>query len=293
MQLRDDLALVLAPNATPMTYLGTNTYILGRDRVVVIDPGPDDATHLAALLRVIAGRPVDAILISHTHQDHTALAPALAASTGAPCAAFGDHRAGRSAVMAQLTAHGLQSGGEGIDRTFRPDLLLRDGQVMSGDWGRITVLHTPGHLGNHLCFCWQDAVFTGDHVMGWASSLISPPDGDLTDFMASCHRLADVPAAIYYPGHGAPVADPSARLRWLINHRQDRHTQIATALAQAPATVAQITAQIYPLADPVLARAAARNVLAHLIDLAGKGYVSAIPRISDTATFTLTRPYPG
>ncbi|WP_322892430.1 MULTISPECIES: MBL fold metallo-hydrolase [unclassified Yoonia] len=288
VMLRDDLALVLAPNPSPMTHLGTNSYILGGDRLVVIDPGPAEPAHLAALLHVIGDRAVDYICVSHSHLDHSALAPALSARTGAPVCAFGDSTAGRSAVMAKLVAQGMTGGGEGIDHDFRPDLLLADADDLHGDWGRITAIHNPGHIGNHLCFAWQDALFCGDHVMGWASSLVSPPDGDLTDFMASCRKLARLPATIFYPGHGAPVSDPQARLQWLIDHRLGREAQIRAALAQGPVTARDITAQVYGVLDPLLLLAAERNVMAHLIDLTQRGLVSAKPAIGEAAIFAIS-----
>jgi glyoxylase-like metal-dependent hydrolase (beta-lactamase superfamily II) len=288
LALRHDLALVLAPNPSAMTYLGTNTYLLGTDRLVVIDPGPADSAHLSALLRAINERPVDYIAVTHSHLDHSALAPALSAATGAPVCAFGDASAGRSAVMADLAARGMTGGGEGIDHAFRPDLTLADGDMLQGDWGRLHALHTPGHLGNHLCFHWQDALFSGDHVMGWASSLVSPPDGDLTDFMASCRKLQAVSVSCFYPAHGAPVTDPAARLHWLIAHRLQREAEIIAALTEAAATPAMLVARIYADLTPLLARAAERNVLAHLIDLTTRGMVSARPDCGPEAVFTLT-----
>jgi glyoxylase-like metal-dependent hydrolase (beta-lactamase superfamily II) len=285
LMLRDDLALVLAPNPSAMTGPGTNSYLLGRDRIVVIDPGPAIPAHLEALLAAIGDRPVDHILVTHSHLDHSALAPALAAATGAGICAFGGPTAGRSAVMAALAARGLAGGGEGIDSTFAPDRLLGDGAVLHGAWGRITAIHSPGHIGNHLCFAWDDALFSGDHVMGWASSLVSPPDGDLTDFMASCARLQDHPARCFYPGHGAPVADPQGRLAGLIAHRLQREAQIIDALATGPATPRDITARVYADLSPILLKAAERNVLAHLIDLHGKGRVTADPAPDESAVF--------
>jgi len=285
--LADDLVLVLAPNPSPMTHLGTNTYLLGRQTLAIIDPGPDDPAHLAALLKAIAGRPVSHILVTHSHRDHSPLAAALSAHTHAPVVAFGNSSAGRSAVMQQLAQDGLAGGGEGIDEIFAPDQIMRDGESLSGPWGRITALHTPGHIGNHLCFIWGDAIFTGDHVMGWASSLVSPPDGDLTDFMASCARLKQCPARVYYPGHGAPVSDPAARIDWLIAHRKSREAQILARLEQQAGTLGDLTTVIYHDVAPALYRAAARNVFAHLVDLHTRGKVTATPCLSTTATFAL------
>lgn len=288
LELADDLMLVLAPNPSPMTWLGTNTYLLGRKELAVVDPGPDDPAHLAALLQAIAKRPVSHIFVTHSHLDHSPLASALSAQTSAPILAFGGSGAGRSAVMHKLAQDGLASGGEGIDHRFAPDQLLRDGDVTSGPWGNITALHTPGHIGNHLCFLWRDAIFTGDHVMGWASSLVSPPDGDLTDFMSSCVRLKQRSARIYYPGHGAPVTDPAARLDWLIAHRKDREAQILAALADRPGTPSDLTTLIYRDVAPELRAAAQRNVFAHLVDLHQKGKVIADPGLSAIAYFILT-----
>lgn len=287
MMLRPDLALVLAPNASPMTGHGTNTYLLGQETLAVIDPGPDDPDHLAALLAAIDGRKVTHLLVTHSHLDHAPLARPLQTITGAPIFAFGDSDAGKSAIMQQLAAAGVAGGGEGIDRDFSPDMHVQDGQDIGGDWGQVTALHTPGHIGNHLCFVWGDAVFTGDHVMGWASSLVSPPDGDLTDFMASCKRLQRVPAQVYFPGHGAPITDPAARLTWLIDHRTNREAQILAALSDVPLPIAEITRKIYTDVPKGLLAAAERNVFAHLVDLYTRRQVTATPLLSTTATFAL------
>ncbi len=285
LMLAPDLALVLAPNPSPMTYLGTNTYILGRETLAVIDPGPDNPAHLKALMDAINGRPVAHILLTHSHVDHSPLARPLANLTGAPVLAFGDSIAGRSTVMQRLAADGLAGGGEGIDHAFAPDDCLRDGEIVQGSWGALTALHTPGHIGNHLCFVWKDAVFTGDHVMGWASSLVSPPDGDLTDFMRSCTRLTALKSEIYYPGHGAPVTAPAARLHWLISHRKAREAQILDALQAGPATPQHITSKIYNDVPNSLLGAAERNVFAHLIDLYERDIVGAQPHLSAGAAY--------
>jgi glyoxylase-like metal-dependent hydrolase (beta-lactamase superfamily II) len=287
MQLTANLMLVLAPNPSPMTHLGTNTYIIGRNTLAVIDPGPDDPDHLQALVSAIDGRCVEHILLTHSHLDHSPLAHPLAKLTGAPVLAFGDSGAGRSAVMTALAAEGLAGGGEGIDPTFAPDQCLADGAVVKGDWGQMTAIHTPGHIGNHLCFVWEDTIFTGDHVMGWASSLVSPPDGDLTDFMLSCERLKTLPTKVFYPGHGAPVTDPASRLDWLIAHRRARETQILETLQASASTPHAITKAVYDNVPAGLLAAAERNVFAHLIDLHQRGKVRATPQLSMTAAFQL------
>ena len=287
VKLAPDLTCVLAPNPSPMTYWGTNTYLVGDTHLAVIDPGPMNEPHLAAVLQAIAGRPVQHIVLTHSHLDHSPLARPLADAVGAPVLAFGNSQAGRSEVMSDLAAQGLTGGGEGIDHDFAPDACLKDGEVLVGDWGQMTAIHTPGHIGNHLCFQWRDAVFTGDHVMGWASSLVSPPDGDLTDFMRSCARLRRISAQRYYPAHGAPIEDPIARLDWVIAHRTGRERQLLEALQAAPATVSQLTALVYTDVAAALLPAAERNVFAHLVDLVGRGLVAALPALSVDARFAI------
>ncbi|MFT7107495.1 MAG: glyoxylase-like metal-dependent hydrolase (beta-lactamase superfamily II) [Yoonia sp.] len=267
LALAPDLALVLAPNPSPMTYLGTNTFLLGQETLAIIDPGPDDPIHLQALLQAIKGRPVSHIFVTHSHLDHSPMARSLSDQTHAPIFAFGDSTAGRSKMMVRLAQEGLVGGGEGVDRDFQPDYLLGDGQTVIAEWGEIVALHTPGHMGNHLCFKWRDVIFSGDHVMGWASSLVSPPDGDLTDFMASCSKLQALDTKAFYPAHGAPVTDPKTRLAWLVGHRQNRENQILATLAKHPKTTQNLTNEIYKDTPISLRAAAERNVFAHLVDL--------------------------
>jgi glyoxylase-like metal-dependent hydrolase (beta-lactamase superfamily II) len=283
--LRPGLVRVLAPNPSPMTYHGTNTYILGDDSLCIIDPGPDDPAHLAALLQIIAGRPVSHIIVTHSHLDHSALAATLARATKAPVLGFGDSSAGRSAVMQDLARREPAEGGEGVDIGFVPDHTLPDGAKVTGaDW-QLRVIHTPGHFGNHICLRWNDAIFSGDHVMGWASSMVSPPEGDLSDFMTSCRILRAEAARILYPGHGDPIADPTARIDWLLAHRAARETQILAALGTGPKTIATLTATLYADTPPHLHPAAARNVFAHLIDLVGRNLVDAEAELRSTARF--------
>ena len=289
--LEPGLRRILAPNPSPMTYRGTNTYVLGDRALAVIDPGPADDVHLQAILSALEpGQSISHIIVTHSHLDHSPLAAPLSAHTGAPVIAFGDATAGRSAVMTDLVRSGLREGGEGIDIGFRPDQVVTDGETIEGDGWSLDVLHTPGHLGNHISLGWQDACFTADHVMGWASSLVSPPDGDLTDFMASCDRLRERPWRVFYPGHGAPITDPAGRVDWLVAHRLSRETSILDALKIRPATARQLAEQIYTDTPSSLLPAAERNVLAHLVDLAGKSRVSFAGPISASAEFTLSDP---
>lgn len=279
---------VLAPNPSPMTYWGTNTYLLGTGQVAVLDPGPNSPTHLQAILRALKpGETISHIVVTHTHVDHSPLAHVLAKQTGAPVLAFGGPMAGRSTVMQDLVQDGMTGGGEGIDHSFTPDIQLSDGDSFGGpDW-ELTGIWTPGHIGNHLCFAWGDRLFTGDHVMGWAASLVSPPDGDLTDFMASLDKLSARTDRIYFPGHGAPVTDPLERLNWLKRHRNARTQAILDALSDGPADVHSLTDRIYTDTDPALHPAARRNVLAHLIHLVQTGQVAPLGKLSALPPFRL------
>ncbi len=274
VELSADLRLVLAPNASPMTHWGTNTWLLGRGAVTVIDPGPADPRHIAALLAALAGdEHVARILVTHAHVDHSPGARLLAEATGAEVLAMGDARAGRSTRMAALNGAEL-GGGEGVDTAFAPDRRLEDDEVLEVAGRPLRALHTPGHFGNHMCFLWGEALFSGDHVMGWAPSLVSPPDGDLTDFMASLRRLQALGPLSLFPGHGAPVARGKVRIAELHAHRMAREGAIRAALAAGADTVAAITQAVYVDVDPVLLPAAERNVVAHLIDLEGRSLVA-------------------
>lgn len=286
--LRPGLALCRAPNPSPMTKDGTNTYLLGRDRCVLIDPGPEDDAHLKAILASLAGRPLDLILVTHSHVDHSRLAPRLSDATGAPVAAFGDSTAGRSAAMETLAAASDIAGGEGVDAGFRPDRLIADAERIDTDVGPLTALHTPGHFGNHLSFDWSGALFTGDLAMGWASSLVSPPDGDVGDFLASCERLRALGPRVLYPGHGAPVDDGPGRLTWLIEHRRAREAQVLDTLSHGPATAAAIAKAIYTDTPTALLPAAERNVLAHLIELNRQARVKTPGTVAVNAAFSIT-----
>ncbi|MEM9249271.1 MAG: MBL fold metallo-hydrolase [Pseudomonadota bacterium] len=288
------LRLVRAPNPSPMTFSGTNTWIVGTGAVAVIDPGPRDRRHLEAILAALEpGEHVHSILVTHAHRDHAPLAQPLSDCTGADVYAAGDLVSRRRPVMARLAAAEEIGGGEGIDLEFAPDHRIDTGDRISGPGWHLDVLATPGHTADHLAFRWGDAVFTGDHVMGWASSLVSPPDGDLVSFMASCDALSGIQARVYYPGHGDPVPDPMARLAWLIAHRTSRTEQICAALQSGPMTPAALTQQVYAALNPDLFPAAERNVLAHLIALSEAGHVAPDGRLSTRARFSLVARHNG
>ncbi len=286
-EMEPGLIRLLAPNPSPMTLHGTNTYLIGTRALAVIDPGPESEAHLQAITAAAGGRAIEAIFVTHSHVDHSRLAPALARLTGAPVLAFGDSAAGRSPSMEALAKAGAIGGGEGVDAAFRPDRTLADGETIHGTGWQITALHTPGHFGNHMCFAWNGALFTGDHVMGWASSLVSPPDGNLAHFMASCRRLLTRRERIFYPGHGAPVRAPRKRLRELIAHREMREAQILEALRGGPLSAAAITGRIYRDTPAPLLPMAERNVLAHLLALREAGRIEAPEHIGANAPFRL------
>ncbi|MGK6321563.1 MBL fold metallo-hydrolase [Sphingomonas sp. DT-51] len=256
---------VLAPNASAYTYTGTQTHIVGGDDVAVIDPGPDDAAHLAALDVAIAGRPVRAILITHHHRDHSPAARALARATGAPIVGAA------AAVRGEAGEGGAVDAA--FDRDYAPDRVLADGDRVAGDGWTLTALATPGHTSQHLAYALEEsqALFSGDHVMGWATSVISPPDGDMSEYLASLETLLARDDRVYYPGHGEAVARPRRLLRGMLGHRKQREGQIVRLLTTAPHSVAALVERMYVGLDAGLAGAAARSVLAHLIDLERRG----------------------
>ena len=275
---------ILAPNPSPFTGPGTNTFLIGRDHVAVIDPGPDDPGHLRAILDGAPGR-ITHILVTHAHRDHSEAAPALSRLTGAPVLAFGTAEAGRSPVMRRLAASGMAGGGEGLDMEFVPDRILRDGdQIETRDF-RIQALHTPGHAASHLSFLWQDTIFCGDIAMGWSSTIISPPDGDLIDYMRSISRLASLAPRRLLPAHGDPIDRPDARLAELAHHRRTRSAQILAALSARPDTASGLARRIYVEIPEKLVAAATRTCLAHLIALAEIGAVSTHAELGPEAVF--------
>ena len=294
--MQDGLLRVLAPNPSPMTEAGTNSYVLGAGRdVAVVDPGPDDSAHRTALMAAVAGRTVRAIVVTHPHLDHSQGAAALGRATGARVHAFGPAGTGRSATMRQLarTAPAL-AGGEGVDGAFRPDVALADGATLSGDGWTLRAHWTPGHMSPHLTLVWRegDAAFTGDTVMGWASTMISPPDGDVGQFLSSMDRMAGLGVARFLPGHGAPVEDPAARCRDLRDHRLAREAAILAAIPSGGGRgggtdIAGIVGTVYGDTPAALRPAAARNVLAHLIRLVEHGRVRA-DRLAPDGTYVRT-----
>lgn len=259
------VARVLAPNPSPFTYTGTQVHLVGTRDLAVIDPGPDTPAHIDALVAAIAGRPVTAIVVTHTHRDHSPGTRPLAAITGAPivgCAPLALDDLGPRANAS-------------FDADYAPDRVLGEGDSVAGEGWTLTAIATPGHTSNHLAFALPEskALFSGDHVMGWSTSIVSPPDGDMAAYMASLEKLMGRDDRIYYPGHGDPVENPQRLVRGMLGHRKQREGQILRLLRDAPASVPAMVARMYVGIDPRLFPAAERSVLAHLIDLAQRGLV--------------------
>lgn len=256
---------VLAANPSPFTYTGTQTYIVGRDEVAVIDPGPDLAEHVDAILAATAGERIAAIACTHTHSDHSPASRALAAASGAPivgCAPLAIPDDGPRADAA-------------FDFEYAPDRVLGDGELIEGDAWALEAVATPGHTSNHLCFALagEGALFTGDHVMGWSTTVIAPPDGDMTRYFASLDKLLQRDDSIYFPAHGPAVDKPHSHVRALIAHRRMREKQILARLAEGESKIAAMVAGMYADIDPRLHGAAGRSVLAHLRDLERRALV--------------------
>jgi glyoxylase-like metal-dependent hydrolase (beta-lactamase superfamily II) len=262
-QLEPGIARVLAHNPSAFTYYGTQTYLVGEREVAVIDPGPDLPEHLDVLERAIAGRPVVAIMCTHTHRDHSPAARPLAEVTGAPVVG--------SAPLALETV-GPRADAS-FDGDYSPDRILGDGDSIAVDAKPITAVATPGHTSNHLCFAYEGALFSGDHVMGWSTTVVVPPDGDMAAYMASLDKLRQRDDRVYYPAHGAPVTNPKQYVRGLIGHRLQREKQILKLVGEQPRPISDIVASAYPGLDPRLVTAAGGSVYAHLLDLERRGLV--------------------
>lgn len=263
IELEPLVARVLAPNPSPFTHTGTQTHIVGRDALAVIDPGPDDRAHLEALRRAIGGRPVSAILVTHHHRDHSPATRPLADATGAPIV---------GAAPVHLRDDGPRADAA-FDADYAPDRVLTDGEAVEGDGWTLRAVATPGHTSNHLSFALEGAgaLFSGDHVMGWSTSVVSPPDGNMTAYMASLEKLLARDDRVYYPGHGEQVVEPRRWVRGLLGHRRQREGQIMRFLATRAHAVPDLARAMYAGLDPRLLPAAERSVLAHLIDLERRG----------------------
>ena len=267
-----DVARITVNNPSAFTFHGTNSYLVGRDTLAVIDPGPEDDAHFAALLRAIAGRPVSHIFVSHTHVDHSPLTRRLAEETGATVLAEGPHRPARPLRIGEINP--LDASG---DTDFVPDVALANDQLVQGDGWALRAIHTPGHTANHVSFALEGTgtLFSADHVMAWSTSIVAPPDGAMSDYMASLDRLLQRDDTLFLPGHGGPVTQPAAFMRGLKAHRKMRERAIIERLRGGDRTIPDMVAAIYRDTDPRLHGAAGLSVLAHLEDLVGRGIAAA------------------
>ncbi|MEC9462920.1 MAG: MBL fold metallo-hydrolase [Pseudomonadota bacterium] len=265
-----DVQRLTAPNPSPFTFHGTNTYIVGEKAVCVIDPGPDNDAHFEALMAALKGREVTHIAVSHTHRDHSPLARRLKEKTGAIIVAEGPHRPARPLFEGEVNPFA-----ESADTDFVPDRALADGETVDGDGWRLSAVHTPGHAANHAAFALEetDILFSADHVMAWATSIVAPPDGAMSDYMASLDRLLERQDTLYLPGHGGPVADPQAFVRALRTHRRMREEAILARIRSGDRSIPDMVKVIYASTDPRLHGAAALSVLAHVEDLVERGQV--------------------
>jgi len=261
---------VLADNPSPFTFKGTVSYIVGRGRVAIIDPGPLDEAHIAALLDAVRGETVTHIFVTHTHRDHSPAVPRIKAATGAVVLAEGPHRPARPLHVGEAPRLDASN-----DTDFRPDRALHDGEVIAGPGWTIEAVATPGHTANHMAFALKEAdlLFSGDHVMAWSTPVVAPPDGAMSDYMASLQKLARRSEPIYLPGHGGAVRDAPRFVAHYIRHRQAREASILHRLAKGEADIPTLVRAIYIGLDPRLVKAAGLSVLAHLEDLVTRGLV--------------------
>ena len=265
-RLEDAVGRLLARNPSPFTYFGTQTYLVGEEELVVIDPGPDLPEHVEAIVAALEGRNLAAIACTHTHRDHSPASRALKEATGAPiigCAPL---------VLESIGPRADAS----FDKAYAPDKVLGDGEAITFDGGkRLIAVATPGHTSNHLCFAFGDALFTGDHVMGWSTTVVVPPDGDMGAYMQSLDLLRNRGDRIFYPAHGPAVTKPAQLIRGMIGHRLQRERQILKLVGDRARDISDIVANAYPGLDQRLVPAAGGSVLAHLLDLQKRGLVEA------------------
>ena len=270
-EVRPGVRRVLCDNASPFTFTGTVSYIVGTGKVAIIDPGPDSEAHAKALLDTVRGETVTHILVTHTHRDHSANTARIKQATGATVYAEGPHRASRPRFESEK--HNPESG---ADRDFRPDIAVKHGDLIEGAGFELEAVATPGHTANHMAFAWPERSinFVGDHVMGWSTSIVAPPDGSMIDYMASLNRLVAREEQLYFSGHGPEIPDGPRYVRFLIRHRQAREASILHRLSKGAADIPTMVRAIYIGIDPRLTTAAGYSVLAHLEELVARGVVA-------------------
>jgi glyoxylase-like metal-dependent hydrolase (beta-lactamase superfamily II) len=262
---------VLCNNPSPFTFTGTVSYIVGNGNVAIIDPGPDDEAHAKALLDAVRGETVTHIFVTHTHRDHSPNTARLKAATGATVYAEGPHRASRPSYASET-----RSTESGADRDFRPDVTVKDGDTINGDGWTLEAVATPGHTANHMAYAWPERhiMFIGDHVMGWSTSIVAPPDGSMADYMASLEKLTRRKEQLYFSGHGPEIPDAVNFVKFMIRHRKAREASILHRLAKGEADIPSIVRASYIGIDPRLVGAAGYSVLAHLEDLVARNIVA-------------------
>ena len=262
---------IVADNPGPFTFKGTLTYILGRGKVAIIDPGPEDENHVKAVLDAVRGETVTHIFVTHTHRDHSPATPAIKAATGATVYAEGPHRASRPLNTGEAPRMEASN-----DTEFRPDHALADRDVVSGDGWSLEAVTTPGHTANHMAFALKDSdlMFSGDHVMGWSTTIVAPPDGAMADYMNSLNKLTARKESVYLPGHGGAIREAPRFVAGLILHRKAREASILHRLAKGATDIATIVRAVYIGLDPRLVNAAGFSVLAHMEDLVARGAVA-------------------
>jgi glyoxylase-like metal-dependent hydrolase (beta-lactamase superfamily II) len=270
-EVRPGVRRLLANNPGPFTFKGTVSYIVGRGKVAILDPGPDDDAHIASLLNAVRGETVTGIFVTHTHRDHSPAVPKVKAATGATVYAEGPHRPARPLHIGEAARLDASA-----DMDFRPDIALADGAVVTGDGWTIEAVTTPGHTANHMAFAFKEAdlIFSGDHVMAWSTSIVAPPDGAMSDYMASLEKLARRSEPVYLPGHGGAVRDAPRFVQGYIRHRQGREDSIVRRLGKGAADIPTLVRAIYIGLDQRLVGAAGLSVLAHLEDLVARGVVA-------------------
>ena len=282
---------LVANNPGPFTFKGTMSYIVGRGKVAILDPGPDDDAHIAALLDAVRGETVTHIFVTHTHRDHSPAVPKVKAATGATVFAQGPHRLARPLHIGETRRLDASA-----DMDFRPDVALADGEVVSGAGWTLEAVTTPGHTANHMAYAFKesDLLFAGDHVMAWSTTIVAPPDGAMSDYMASLQKLARRSEPLYLSGHGAPIRQAPRYVQYLTRHRQAREASILHRLGKGEADIPTMVKAIYIGLDPRLVGAAALSVLAHLEDLVARGAVATEGPPSIAGTYRLAEvPLPG
>jgi glyoxylase-like metal-dependent hydrolase (beta-lactamase superfamily II) len=275
---------MVANNPGPFTFKGTMSYIIGHGKVAILDPGPDDDAHVAALLDAVRNETVTHIFVTHTHRDHSPAVPKIKAATGATVYAQGPHRLARPLHIGET--HRLDAS---ADMDFRPDVALPDGEVVSGNGWTLEAVTTPGHTGNHMAYAFKEAdlLFAGDHVMGWSTTIVAPPDGAMSDYMASLEKLARRSEPLYLSGHGAPIPEAPRYVQHLIRHRQAREASLLHRLGKGAADIPTLVRAVYIGLDPRLNAAAGLSVLAHLEDMVARGTVKTEGPPSIAGTYRL------